>query len=223
MRTYTIQKASGNVPLCSEVANTPWAQADALEIDNYPWYASGDKQPTHARLLYDDEALYAQFLCQDKHIFAQVTEINGMVCEDSCVEMFVMPEPERQQRYFNLEINCCGNFLLGWGAGREEICTAFIDPGISTKHVTIATSVPGPTKAESPDDDGWWAAARIPYALVDEISGERIARPTNGTAWQMNCYRCGGKTDDQYACWNPIEWPHPDFHRPEQFGQLQFA
>jgi len=47
-------------------------------------------------------------------------------------------------------------------------------------------------------------------------------RDRSGTVWRANFYRCGGKTDTQYACWNPIGCEKPDFHRPEFFGDLTF-
>ena len=222
MRTYTIRRASGEVPLCGEVAGTAWADAESLNVGDYPWFESGDKQGTTGRMLYDDTGICIQFICEDKHIYADHTEINSSVCEDSCVECFAMPEPAGDRRYFNLEINCCGNYLLGWGEGLEEISAAFVDPAICGGHLRIASSIEGPTKEESPGDDGWWVAAAVPYELIDRISGRRIRRPVSGTVWLANFYRCGGKTSDQYACWSPIDWPAPDFHRPEFFGALDF-
>ena len=88
--------------------------------------------------------------------------------------------------------------------------------------IRIATSVPGPTKRESADDDGWWVVAVLPFDLLSEFTG-RTVRPTAGDLWLANLYRCGGKTDPQYACWNPIDLPHPDFHCLKFFGELHFA
>ena len=219
MRSYEIRRAGGAVPLGGAIEGTPWAQAAALEIAEFPWYAAGAKQATTVRLLWDDAALYVQFVCEDRHIFAQVTERNGPVCEDSCVELFAMPQPDRQANYFNLELNCCGVFLLGWGPGRggrrrvtHELAQRF----------QVATSVPGPTKAEAEDDDGWWAAAALPFEVLGAFTSLRLA-PAAGDVWRANLYRCGGATEPQFACWNPIEAAQPDFHRPEYFGELRFV
>jgi hypothetical protein len=105
-------------------------------------------------LLYDDRAVYVQFLCEGKHIYADHTQINSSVCQDSCVEFFAQPAPQVDQRYFNLEINCCGNFLLGWGKNIKEISGNYVDPQLSTEYLKIAASVAGPTKQESPEDNG---------------------------------------------------------------------
>jgi hypothetical protein len=88
--------------------------------------------------------------------------------------------------------------------------------------IKVATSVPGSTKEESPSDNGWWLAAELPWDMLSEFTGVKIA-PKAGTAWRANFYRCGGKTDEQYGSWNPITSPKPDFHRPECFGNITFA
>ena len=220
MAAYRIVRVAGEPPLTAR----PW-DAEALSIDQYPWYAGGEKPATRVRLLYAAAAIYLQFLCDDRHSYADHTEINSAVCEDSCVEFFAMPDPAGEKRYFNLEINCCGTYLLGCGRGREEICAAFVDPAVSLRHLKIAASVSGRTKEESPDDDGWWVAAMVPFALVSEIICRPI-KPTSGSIWRANFYRCGGRIDPQHACWSTVDataHPQPDFHRPEYFGELHFA
>ena len=221
MRRYTVKKTSSKVPLSDQVISTAWSEAEKLSIDNYPWFKAGRKQATTVRMLYDERAVYVQFLCEDKHIYADHAEVNSAVCIDSCVEFFAQPAPQVDQRYFNLEINCCGNFLLGWGKNIKDISGNFVDPELSRKYLNISASVPGPRKQESPEDDGWWVAVEIPFELLSKLSGRKI-EPTSDTIWRANFYRCGGKTDPQYACWNWVDTPRPDYHRPEFFGELAF-
>jgi len=218
MRTYEIRHAHDSVPLTGDAQAGPWADAAALVIEEFPWHTAGSKQATTGRLLWDDRALYVQFVCEDRHIFAQVTELNGPVCEDSCVELFAMPQPDRQANYFNLEMNCCGVFLLGWGPGRGG--RRRVTPELAERF-QVATSVPGPTKAEAADDDGWWAVAALPWDVLGAFTDLALP-PAAGDVWRANLYRCGGASEPQFACWNPIEAPQPDFHRPEYFGELRF-
>lgn len=214
MRRYVVMPAEGRVPLCGAVAGTPWQAARRAAIDRYPWYTGGDKQATWVRVLYDARNLYVQFRCRDRHISAVETRLNGDVYLDSCVELFAGPDAE----YFNLEINCCGVMHLGWGAGRHG--RRLIGPALA-RRVGIAASVASDTKAESCADRGWWVAARLPFAVLSQFAGRPVrARP--GSLWRANFYRCGGQTDPQYACWNRIDWPQPDFHRPEFFARLRF-
>ena len=60
------------------------------------------------------------------------------------------------------------------------------------------------------------------FEFLREFTGRPVA-PKAGTRWLANFFRCGGKTDCQFASWNNIVWKHPDFHRPEFFGELRFA
>ena len=219
MRHYTIQPSVGAVPLTGRVAGTIWQVARVLRIDRYPWYEGGRKQSTAVRILSSSSKLYVQFRCRDRHIFSRETRLNGDVYLDSCVELFAMPQPGEGAGYFNLEINCCGCMHLGWGPGRDGRRLA--TPEIASQ-IRIATSVAGPTKDESPDDRAWWVAVALPYRALSDLADMKVP-PRRRGVWRANLYRCGGRTDDQYAVWNAIDWPHPDYHRPEFFGELRFG
>ena len=219
MRRYTVRRVVGAIPLTGRVSGTAWEHACVLRIDRYPWYERGRRQSTTVRLLCSGATLFVQFRCRDRHSSARETKLNGDVYLDSCVELFAMPRPAAGDAYFNLEINCCGCMHLGWGAGRPDRRLA--TPEIA-RRIPIATSVPAPTKDESHDDRTWWVAVALPFAALSDFAGMPI-RPRPGAAWGANLYRCGGQTDPQYACWNPIDWPRPDYHRPEFFGRLRFG
>jgi hypothetical protein len=218
MKSYLVKRANGPVPLCGDAPAAPWKTADLAQIDQYPWYKGGTKQATNARVVYDDKALYLQFLCEDRHISAEVTKTNGNVCLDSCVEFFATIDPDKGPDYFNVEMNCCGTRLMGFGPARRPRISVTEE---QAKRIQIVTSIPGPTRAEQKGDNGWWAAAAVPFDLLSEFTGRKIA-PVSGTRWKANFYRCGGKTDSQLAAWNPIAWATPDFHRPEFFGEVRF-
>ena len=64
---------------------------------------------------------------------------------------------------------------------------------------------------------GWQTAICIPFGLIGMDGGNL---PENIRA---NFYKCGDKTaHPHFLSWNPVEVPHPDFHRPEFFGKLIF-
>lgn len=209
MKTYTITW------LEKETTPVPWNEIPSAAIDCYPWYKSGEKQPTLVQAALSVAHLHVRFDCEDKHIFAQVTEPNGPVCEDSCVEFFFAPNPRRSLAYFNLEMNCCGTVHLAYGEDRYGRVMA---PPKVIDAIDVKSSVGGFTKKESTDDDGWTIEAAVPFDALMRMAS--FPAPSPGTVWRGNFYRCGGKTDPQYACWSPIDWPHPDFHRPEFFGTL---
>ena len=61
-----------------------------------------------------------------------VTERDGPVSNDDCVEVFIAPDPEQVKSYFNFEINCGGTMLLYYIPD-----SAFID-GRFVKYMPVA-------------------------------------------------------------------------------------
>ena len=218
MKSYSVKRIAGKIALGGDVSKEPWAQVEPIEIDCFPWDGGGRKQATRVRACYNGTHLYLLFECEDRHISACATKLNGEVWKDSCVELFASL-PEDPECYFNLEMNCCGTMLMGYGSergGRRPV-----EPDIASL-VEIWHSVPGPTKQESPDDDGWTLEVALPFGALSEFAGcPLMVQP--GVKWRANFQRCGGLTDPQQACWSPIRTPEPDFHRPEYFGQLEFG
>ncbi|WP_254274506.1 carbohydrate-binding family 9-like protein [Haloarcula marina] len=240
MRSYTVERTYDTVPLTGRVDGTPWCDASRLAVDQFNWHNSGPKPLTTARLLYDDEALYAQFQVEDEHITSVVTELNGPTFEDSSVELFADPRPntdsntsgdeggggdaDQRSRYFNFEANCCGVFKLAWQEEdwqKRAIGRDLISPELADQ-IDVATSVDGPTREARPTDDGWWLAARIPFVALSGLTGVDI-NPESGTVWCGNVYRSGVERDAMKATWNPMPTPEPDYHSPEFFGRLRFA
>jgi len=194
-----------------------WADLPSDTIGEFPWYVGGDRQTTTFRAAWCDDGLYLKYDCRDKHISAVATETNGYVWQDSCVEVFLAPNPGKPLNYYNFEMNCVGTFLMGthcdWSEGYMD---RSVDLGIE-----VATTVPGPTKDESPDDDGWILVARIPWGHFDREAINLPPKP--GDLWRANFYRLGGQTDPQNACWSPIKSPKASFHQPQFFGEMAFV
>jgi hypothetical protein len=222
MRTYTVARADGEVPLDGD-AGSPWQRADRLDVDRFNWYDGGPKPRTTAWLLYDEDYLYARFDVADNDISSAVTELNGPTFQDSSVELFADPNPGADSRYFNFEANCCGVFKLAWqeegwqerGIGRELISAELAE------EIRVETSVEGPTREPLPDDEGWWLTAAIPFSVLCEFTGAAI-EPEPETVWRANVYRSGVARDEMKATWNPMPTPEPDYHSPEYFGQFRF-
>jgi hypothetical protein len=217
-RPYRIERAEEPVPLTGEVDGTPWAGANAASLDTFRWIEASRDPPATVRVLYDDSAVYCQYQVPDDRIEAAATELNGRVWEDSAIEWFLDPHPETPE-YCNLEANCVGTFLMSWR--RADAVEREIQPETASQ-VTIETSVSGPTRTPSPEDESWWLAAAIPYDVLETISGTTIA-PSSGDRWQGNFHRINSENAADVGVWNPIETPHRDLHSPEFFGELIFA
>lgn len=209
MMQYSIEKLTEQSP--------NWQATPALNINTYPWYQTGNKQNTQVKLCADKDTLFIQIIAQDAYSFAKQTELNHMlVCEDSCVELFFSPSGILGSSYVNLEVNCCGTLHLAYGVGREN--RKFISLEAASL-ITRKTSITSPVKFENTDDSEWSVEIALPFTAIEALTGE----PVNKDKWFANFYRCGGRTEPQYAVWNNIDMPEPDYHQPEHFGELVFV
>jgi len=213
MSQYIIKKtATINTSFPSD-----WQTIDAIEINNYPWYQGGTKQDTQVRISANNKTLFIQFIAQDNYSYAKQTELNNMqVCEDSCVEFFFSPSGILGSSYVNLEVNCCGTLHLAYGTGRES--RQFISLEAASL-IQCKTSIASPVKFESENDKEWTVEIALPFAAIEKMTGESV----NKEKWFANVYRCGGRTEPQYAVWHDIDSPEPDYHRPEKFAELVFV
>lgn len=224
MQGYVIETTRETPPLDGAIEGTPWDRANRLLIDQFNWHTGGPKPLTAARFLYDDNSLYGQFHVEDQNISAEITELNGPTFQDSSVELFVDPNPDADTRYFNFEVNCCGQFKLGWqrdgwqvrDLGRDLIARELSD------QIRVASSVDGPVREPRPSDEEWWVATEIPFSVLRQFTEVDIG-PKAGTTWRGNVYRSGVERESMKATWNPMPTPEPDYHSPEYFGRLRFG
>ncbi|GKX31564.1 hypothetical protein SH1V18_40440 [Vallitalea longa] len=203
-----------NVKMVKE-KNINWDNIEGLTIDNYPWYEKGLKQTTHVKTLIHENYIKIKAYCEDIHSYSKETKLNGDVYLDSCFEFFVTPEDNLGGGYFNIEINCCG--VLHMSYKDEEGNRVFCNEKQANR-INITSSIQTETKNEAEDDRYWELLIAIPIEVLEEMSGKRIQYENE--TWYGNFYRCGGKTEPQYATWNNIEFEYPNFHLPKQFGKL---
>lgn len=206
MKTYDVKNFGHQID---------WQKVESLTIDTFPWFDSGLKQATYVQLARTNQALHLKVKAIDCHSSASVLENNGSVYLDSCFEFFFTPSRQLQEAYINLEINCIGTVYF---ATRDQEAKRR-----GTLEQIGALSVDclyekGKVKLVSEEDQAWTLDIRIPFDLVEALYNS----PIDWQMWHCNFYRCGGSVDDQYATWNPIDTPSPDFHQPKQFGQLVF-
>ncbi|WP_129115320.1 carbohydrate-binding family 9-like protein [Halegenticoccus tardaugens] len=224
MKTYDVKRTERPVPLTGDIGGTPWEDAVVVTLNEFNWYESGPKREATARVLYDSEALYLLFHVEDTSISATTTELNGPTFEDSCVEFFATPVNYHPTHYLNFEANCCGTFKLAWqergwqARGRDR---DLVTPSLAAD-MQVTTSEPGPTRRPTTDDESWWLAAKIPFAILHALTGLPFT-PDMGSVWRANFHRTGVETPSQEVTWNPVETHEPKFHSPEYFGRLRFG
>lgn len=188
-----------------DAMDAPYRGLDALDIALYPW--GGNYRPeAHARVGWNENGLIVLMYANEADIRADERQTGGRVCEDSCLEFFLAPFPDADARYLNVEINPIGTAHIGLGAGRPD------------RRVWRALPE-GFTIAHSSHQKSWWAVSyRIPAAFLAQIYAGRTFK--SGSVLRANFYKCDESIHPHFGCWNRVEAPQPDFHRPECFGYL---
>lgn len=164
-------------------------------------------------IAYDDNNIYLKFMVNESNTKAVYTKINQPVWEDSCVEFFISFDNEN---YYNLEFNCIGNCLCGYGSGRQNrerldeklLNQIMLTPSLGYNKIEIINSF-----------TEWTLEAIIPKTIFCYNHIESF----NGLQATGNFYKCGDKqVFPHFLSWNPIQTESPDFHLPQFFGIIEF-
>jgi Carbohydrate family 9 binding domain-like len=194
----------------TDLNNVQWAKAQAIPIDRY-W--SGDAAPAgrraEARILWSNKGLHVRFVCHQAEplVVSATPQIEkktlGLWDRDVC-EIFIAPDPNVIDRYFEFEAAPTGEWLdvaIHWTVEKRESDWEF------HSHMTTATKI---------ERDRVTIAMRVPW-------NQWIHEPQKDERWRVNLFRCVGKDPDRgYLAWQPTRTPKPNFHVPQVFGSLVF-
>lgn len=197
MKSYTITR---------KVEDFAWNNVSALSVDTLLW---SPEVPISAKaqFCYDDSALYVRLQAVEPNIRAEITDILGEPCQDSCLEFFFSPIPG-DNRYFNIEFN--PNLCMYLGIGYDLQSNVRLMPEENPFHPVASRT-----------EDGWILEYSIPHSFVRQFFPEYA--PVPGNSIRANCYKCGDLTlQEHYLSWSPIDLPAPCFHCPQFFGVMHF-
>jgi hypothetical protein len=131
-----------------------------------------------------------------------------LVYTDSCMELFLMPDPENSSCYLNWEFNPAGAMCLAAGTSRHDRSPVSREDYRELFQVKTMTH-----------NEGWNLEFHIPLNFPRRFFPGADLRPSRVMA--ANFYKCGDRTSrPHFGCWSPIELPAPDFHCPAFFGSL---
>lgn len=216
--SYTVLRAGSPITIDGKLDEPAWEKAPSVGDFQFPWYKEGKKEQTVAKLLWDDEYLYAAFRCEDAHISGVTTERDGPVYRDDCVEVFTAPNPDDGMNYINLEMNVRGAWL---DDHHPQGPRSRAMPRFNAKGIKIKTAVEGTLNNDADTDKYWILEAAIPLANYKGIATNIPPKP--GDVWRIGLNRCGGKTNEQFSQWSPSRTPRPQFHSPQDFGRVTFS
>ncbi len=214
---YDIHQVLTNPDFSQPWDSPAWDKAAVVQIDQFR-PESGEHHPTtHAKVLYDDKGLYVYFQVQDQFVHSTVTDLQGSVCKDSCVEFFV--EPIAGKNYFNFEINCGGTMLLYYIEDIQITPKRYKEVSAEDcQMVEIHAMMPKVVDPEIVEPTTWTMGFFIPFALFEKYLGQTV----EPGQWRGNFYKCGS-LKPHWASWAPMAGKQLQFHQPQLFGSLRFV
>lgn len=217
--SHEVRRVAGSVSLDGEWDGPAWSCVPSLAIARPMGPLTNHLPVAAAKLLHDGEALHVMFRVDDRHVRA-VYGHQGPVCRDSCVEFFFVPGTDLEAGYFNLETNCGGHMLFRHqrqprGAGTEITCE-------DCERIALHHSMPSTVEPELAGPVVWTLQYRLPVDILRSYAP--VADPAPGVRWRANFYKCADHTSHpHWLTWSKVERPEPDFHVPEDFGELVFV
>ena len=113
---YIVKRLPDDVtPIAFDGEFTPETMPEAFKnlneaaISDYPWLEKyPDSFPAFARVGLNESGLIVLMYAKENPILKNITVISTRQCTDSCLEFFVKPFPEADDRYINVEISASG-------------------------------------------------------------------------------------------------------------------
>lgn len=164
-------------------------------------------------IAYNDDALLVKFDVIEESILAVYNQPNDPVYKDSCVELFIALDNDKE--YYNFEFNCKGTCLAEFGESKEN---RILLEAKNISNIKVNASF----KSVLFEDNKmikWELTLVIPKSV---FQFHQIKSFKNRAA-KLNFYKCGDDLPQpHFLSWEPIESETPNFHLPEFFGSAVF-
>lgn len=217
---YTCKKVSQPIVLSGKLDDPQWNQAPVLTLRNAITGQAG-RFATEVRLLYDDDYLYVGFRCEDDYVWGTVTDRDGPIWNEECVEVFLNPAGSAHQYY---EINLSPRNVIFdacvLNSRTEQQPAATFVPLLEWQAADMltATYVDGKL-GERGGAKGWTAEYAIPHQI---LFGAPNRPPQPGDTWRANFYRIDSPESGQREHYAWSRTGREAFHLPWRFGFLRF-
>ena len=191
-------------------ADKIWSRSESVSLTKY-W--SGQSAPPErgatVRLLWTDINLLVRFDCAQHEPFVisqhpqTDVEAKNLWERDVC-EIFIAPNPDAPERYFEFEVAPTGEWLdyaIVQLPERREVDTDY-NAGIRTGAQIYENS----------------------FSVIFSIGWNALGKkPSAGEQWLGNLFRCVGIGENRgYLAWQPTRTRQPNFHVPQAFGRFSF-
>lgn len=206
--TLEVRHTTARPAIDGKLDDKSWASAQTVEFQ-FPWdKQTGAKQPTTARLLWDDKYLYISYDCTDSDITSQYTKRDDPTYKDDAVEAFINPKPSQTEIYFGFEMNS--------KATMYDYVT-FLGKGLFKR-----LDLQGLELATAKTAKGWSLEVAIPFSELEPLHNGKTPNP--GDKWSINLNRWDGtEPNRRLSQWSPSGLEQPNPHNPKRFGNMLFV
>lgn len=187
---------------------------NTADIGIYNW--GGEYRPVSKAILcfVRERGFAVRMTSREASPRATQTEPNSSVCEDSCLEFFADFQPDAPgSGYLNFECNALGTMLCCYGR----------PSGSGAKRVPVLKlGCPHPQPRVIRTETAWGWELFIPLSMLRTIYGTADFHLCDTIRGSF--YKCGDRTEQpHYGSYTRIDWPTPNFHRPESFAEMVLA
>ncbi len=188
--------------------------SDSQAIACVNWSDFQYKPEVSFKIAHTGKEIYLQYIVREKYLKAELLNDNDSVWTDSCVEFFFSPIEDGS--YYNIEFNCIGTALIGYGFGKVNRERAGIEvTSKMLRHSSLGTQPIGHKEG----DFSWKLTMIIPVSAFYKHDISNLS----GMKSKANFYKCGdGVKKPHYVSWQPIEFERPNFHLPQYFDEIIF-
>ncbi|MDF2985677.1 MAG: hypothetical protein K0R50_1187 [Eubacterium sp.] len=205
---YICRKIPNDLDINGNLNKPEWQKAMEVKLlDNITGHAS--KLDTYARLLWNNDYLYAGFQCRYETLCATMTEYNDKLYNEDVVELFI--DDDRDSRtYIEIEVNPLNAVL--------HYC---IHNDLQGKTLTFARTEKVINSSVICDEENKTFSVELAIPL-NEFSSTENMPPQNKDRWHFNLYRIDRMLNGlvEYSALSPTY--KANFHIPSAFVELEF-
>ncbi|MDQ3086984.1 MAG: carbohydrate-binding family 9-like protein [Acidobacteriota bacterium] len=192
--------------------NKVWQQTAEINLNRY-WSGNLAEPERHAtaRLLWSERELIIRFEGNQREPLITNSKLNVRekaigLWERDVFEIFVAPEADKPEKYFEFEVAPTGEWL-----------DAEIEILPNCRRETNFEYHSGMKVATEVFENKVLATIKIEWRAFNK-------KPQIGEIWRGNLFRCIGSGKNRgYLAWQPTNTRTPNFHVPEAFGKFEFV
>lgn len=172
---------------------------------------------SHARVMWDTEALYVGLSARDTDIWSTITERDGDLWNEEVLEVYLDPQGDGAN-YIEVQVNPLGTvFDAIFPAPTNRDLPAA--RALNVEGMEVGHYVNGTLDDRDRRDNRWTAELRIPWSGLPDFEGP----PADGTVISANFYRYDRPADGRVltAAWSPVHGG--SFHQPDKFGRIRLT